>query len=226
MRAAHTTVHCAIVDDHVMLLELLAGVVSTIPGLCVSATGTDIGDAARLAALDSLDLLIVDRKLPSGDGMEVARTVKARHPGTKIIVIAGSTTDFVCPPDLIESVVSVIDKTHACEILLSEIDRAVGRPADSPAETPARDEIQSRLTPRELELFTVLGEGLSNKEIGKRFSISTRTVETHRKSISRKLGLSGAALVRLATIHLQSRPLDGMRKLASASASAEMGSGG
>ena len=64
-------------------------------------------------------------------------------------------------------------------------------------------EIRSRLTDREFELFTVLGEGLANKEIGKRFGISTRTVETHRKSISKKLGCSGAALARLAAIHHQ-----------------------
>lgn len=225
MPAADANVRCAIVDDHVMLLELLTGVVRSIPGLTVSATGSDVADAGRLAALERLDLLIVDRKLRTGDGMEVARAVKARHPGVKVIVIAGSTADFVCPPDLIESVVSVIDKTHACETLLHEIDRATGRSTDSPVDMLARGTIRSRLTLRELELFTVLGEGLSNKDIAKRFSISTRTVETHRKSIARKLGVSGAALVRLATIYAHSSPLDDLRKPAARSVSSEMGSG-
>jgi DNA-binding NarL/FixJ family response regulator len=225
MRATDAKFHCAIVDDHLMLLDLLVREVRSISGLSVVATATDVGDAMRVAAVDRLDLLIADRKLGSGDGMEVVRAVKARHPDVKVIVIAGSTADFVCPPDIIESVVAVIDKTHACETLLCEIDKALGRSADAHAEIPPRDSIRTRLTPREFELFTVLGEGLSNKEIGKRFSISTRTVETHRKAISRKLGMSGAALVRLATIHAHGGSLNHLREAAAERASAEMGSG-
>jgi DNA-binding CsgD family transcriptional regulator len=56
--------------------------------------------------------------------------------------------------------------------------------------------IRSRLTVREWEVFVALGEGLSNKQLAKTLGLSTRTVETHRKAIARKLGVSGAALVR------------------------------
>jgi len=191
-------VHCVIVDDHVMLLDLLAGVVRTVPGIVISATATDVTDAGRIAALEAVDLLIVDRRLASGDGMELVRSVLARHPRMKCIVITGSTIDFVCPPDLMDCVVSVIDKSHACDTLLAEINRIVGVTAP-PAAPP--DAVQSLLTPRELELFVALGDGLTNKEVGQRFGITTRTVETHRKAISRKLGQSGAALIRLATLH-------------------------
>jgi len=194
-------VHCVIVDDHVMLLDLLAGVVRTVPGIVISATATDVTDAGRIAALEAVDLLIVDRRLASGDGMELVRSVLARHPRMKCIVITGSTIDFVCPPDLMDCVVSVIDKSHACDTLLAEISKAVGGAENAAPIRLSAEQIKSRLTGREFELFTVLGEGLSNKEIGQRFGISTRTVETHRKSISRKLGSSGAALVRLAAIH-------------------------
>lgn len=198
-------VHCVIVDDHVMLLDLLAGVVRTVPGVVISATATDVTDAGRIAALDAVDLLIVDRRLASGDGMELVRSVLARHPHMKCIVITGSTIDFVCPPDLMDCVVSVIDKSHACDTLLAEINRIVGVPA--PAAAPP-DAVQSLLTPRELELFIALGDGLTNKEMGQRFGITTRTVETHRKAISRKLGQSGAALIRLATLHRHTAPRD------------------
>lgn len=198
MELTPPVVHCVIVDDHVMLLELLAGVVRTVPGLVISTTATDVTDAGRIAALDTVDLLIVDRRLASGDGMDLVRSVLARHPRLRCIVITGSTIDFVCPPDLMDCVVSVIDKAHACDTLLAEINRIVGVPA--PAAGGAAT-IESRLTPRELELFIALGDGLTNKEVGQRFGITTRTVETHRKAISRKLGQSGAALIRLATLH-------------------------
>lgn len=192
---------CVIVDDHVMLLDLLVGAVRGIPGLSVAATATDVTDAARIAALDRVDLLIVDRKLPSGDGMDLVRAVRARHPALKCIVIAGCVSDFVCPAELMGCVVSVIDKAHASDTLLAAVGSAVGTAAPYAGGPATPDDFRSRLTPREFELFTMLGEGLSNKELGQRFGISTRTVETHRKSISKKLGQSGAALVRLATLH-------------------------
>jgi len=196
---------CVIVDDHLMLLDLLVRAVGGMPGLSVAATATDVTDAGSLAALDHVDLLIVDLRLPSGDGMDLVRTVRARHPGLKCIVIAGCVKDFVCPLDLLACVVSIIDKAYASDTLFAAITKAVGRSGPDTDQPDSLEEISSRLTPRELEVFIILGEGLSNKELGKRFRISTRTVETHRKSISKKLGRSGAALVRLATLHRHSR---------------------
>lgn len=200
MPHAPNAIHCVIVDDHQMLLGLLVGAVSAVPGLAVTATATDVAEADRLASLHRVDLLIVDRQLKTGDGMDVVRRVHARHPEVKCIVIAGVTSDFVCPPDLIDVVVSVIDKTDACEALLAEIARVVELPADATDARLSGREVMSRLTVREWQLFMALGDGLSNKEIANRFGISTRTVETHRKSVARKLGVSGSALVRLAVI--------------------------
>ncbi len=201
MRTAATTIRCVIVDDHLMLLQLLAGVVRSVPGMVVAGTATSVTEAEAIAALERIDLMIVDPGLGSDNGIDVLRTVAARHPAVKCIVLSGAATDFVCPADVMPSVVAVVDKSHACDMLLGEIRKAVGLGADdTPAHLTAAD-IKARLTGREFELFNVLGEGLSNKEVGQRFGISTRTVETHRKAISRKLGCSGAALLRLATIH-------------------------
>lgn len=206
---------CAIVDDHVMLLELLTGVVRTVPGLEVVATGTDVGDADRIAAVNQLDLLIVDRILPSGDGMAVARSVLERHPRVKCIVVAGSTIDFVCPADLADCVVAVLDKTQACDTLLTEITKIVSPCPPDTSGTMSIEQVKSLLTPREFEVFRILGEGLANKEIGQRCGISTKTVETHRKSIARKLGRSGASLIHLATVLHHARFDRGLPRLSS-----------
>lgn len=201
MTSVPQAIQCVIVDDHLLLLQLLAGFVRAVPSLVVAGTATSAADAEAVAALDRIDLILVDPKLGSGDGMDLLRTVVARHPAVKCIVVSGAAADFVCPPDLMPYVVSVVDKSRACDTLLAEITAAVGLAAHPVAGPSSEDRIRSRLTAREFELFTALGEGLSNKEIGKRFGISTRTVETHRKAISRKLGQSGAALMRLAVIH-------------------------
>ena len=213
MKLARDSVRCVIVDDHEILLDLLTAAVEAIPGVTVAATGTDVADAERLAALEQVDLLVVDRKLKTGGGVEVVRQMLARHPGLKCILIAGATADFVCPADLLDVVVSVIDKAHASQTLLTEIARVGNLPERAACESLQAREIRARLTDRERQLFAAIGDGLSNKELAKLFGISSRTVETHRKAISKKLGLSGAALVRIAVLKrhanaISSRPVD------------------
>ncbi|WP_438983026.1 response regulator transcription factor, partial [Vulcanococcus sp.] len=56
------------------------------------------------------------------------------------------------------------------------------------------------LTPRQQEIYGLIGQGLSNKEIAKATELSIATVETHRKAIAQKLGMSGAELVRQASL--------------------------
>jgi DNA-binding NarL/FixJ family response regulator len=196
-------IDCVIVDDHALLLDLLVRAVNGIPGINVVATGTDVGDAERLATLPRVDLLIVDRHLKTGDGLEVVQRIRRNHIGLKCIMIAGSTADFVCPAELLDVVVSVVDKAQASEALLAEINRVVGLPEQKPVSAATAASIRERLTDREWQAFTLIGEGMSNKEIGKRLGISTRTVETHRKAIAKKLDVSGAALVRLAVLQRQ-----------------------
>lgn len=196
-------IDCVIVDDHALLLDLLVRAVNGIPGINVVATGTDVGDAERLATLPRVDLLIVDRHLKTGDGLEVVQRIRRNHIGLKCIMIAGSTADFVCPAELLDVVVSVVDKAQASEALLAEINRVVGLPEQKPVSAATAASIRERLTDREWQAFTLIGEGMSNKELGKRLGISTRTVETHRKAIAKKLDVSGAALVRLAVLQRQ-----------------------
>ena len=64
-----------------------------------------------------------------------------------------------------------------------------------------------QLAPRELRVFQALGLGLLNKEIGQSLGLSVNTVETYRKHISAKLSLSGAELIRAATLHRCTTPL-------------------
>lgn len=199
-RNSGDVIQCVIVDDHRLLLDLMTDAVGGIRGLNVIATATDVGEADRLAALHRIDLLIVDRQLKTGDGIDLVRTVAARHPGMKCIVVAGVTSDFVCPSDLLPVVVSVIDKTHACEMLLDEIARVATVPREPVERRLSAERTRALLTAREMDIFLALGQGLSNKELGSHFGISTRTVETHRKAIARKLGVSGSALVRLAVL--------------------------
>lgn len=193
-------IRCVVVEDHVMVLQMLCGVVRTLGGIDVVATGTSLRDTERLAATDVIDLVILDAVLADGDGFGVLRALVSAHPGLKCVLITSSGAARDCPSDVVDCIAAVVDKADSWEALLRAIERAVGDRLQAGLRVPTQDELRARLTSREYDVFEGLGRGLSNKEIATALAISVQTVETHRKAISKKLGCNGASLVRLATL--------------------------
>lgn len=193
-------IRCVVVEDHVMVLQMLCGVLRTMGGIDVVATGTSLGDATRLASNARIDLVLLDLSLGQEDGFSLLRALSESHPQLKCIVLSSLESLATCPIDLIDHVVEVVDKGQAWDALLAAIERAVGDRLQSGLRMPRRETLLARLTPREYDVFESLGRGLTNKEIAKDLGISVKTVETHRKAVSRKLGCNGASLIRLATL--------------------------
>ena len=182
------TLQCLIVEDQVMFLQLLRSMLEALPGLEVRAVATTQAEALVLCNGDQPpDLLILDLALPDGDGLVVAEALAETNPNAKVVVLSGQASSFVCPAALQPWIVGVVDKTAAFAQLQSVLDRCL----------PSAGE---PLTPRQREIFSLIGQGLSNKEIARSTSLSIATVETHRKAIAQKLGMSGAELVRHASL--------------------------
>ncbi|MEY3750132.1 MAG: hypothetical protein RLZZ186_551 [Cyanobacteriota bacterium] len=179
---------CLIVEDQVMFLQLLRSMLEALPGLEVRAVATTQAEALALCNGDQPpDLLILDLALPDGDGLVVAEALAETNPNAKVVVLSGQASSFVCPAALQPWIVGVVDKTAAFAQLQSVLERCL----------PSAGE---PLTPRQREIFSLIGQGLSNKEIARSTSLSIATVETHRKAIAQKLGMSGAELVRHASL--------------------------
>lgn len=179
---------CLIVEDQVMFLQLLRSMLEALPGLEVRAVATTQAEALALCGGDQPpDLLILDLALPDGDGLVVAEALATTNPNAKVVVLSGQASSFVCPAALQPWIVGVVDKTAAFAQLQSVLERCL----------PSAGE---PLTPRQREIFSLIGQGLSNKEIARSTSLSIATVETHRKAIAQKLGMSGAELVRHASL--------------------------
>ena len=199
-------IHCVVVDDHVMVLQMLCGLLRTLPAIEIVGTGTGLKDGDRLASLRRIDLLIVDENLGPDTGIELATRLRASHPQLKCMLLADGPNghaiepDSPDQPDATSQAIVVIDKADPCEALLEALERLVVSRPRRRAAIPGRDHLRSILTAREREVFDSLGDGLSNKELAQHLGISVQTVETHRKSISKKLGCNGASLVRLATL--------------------------
>jgi DNA-binding NarL/FixJ family response regulator len=192
---------CVIVDDQTMFLQFLAGMVRTIPRLELVGTFSRTEPARGYFGKHSADLLILDLALPDGQGLTVLKAAVEKNPKVKCIVLSGHASQFVCPADLRSHVRAVVDKTQAYGTLQKEIAEIVQPKAESsPSTNP-----EEKLTGREYEIFSLVGQGRMSKEIGEKLGIAVRTVETHRKAICRKLKMSGPELVRQASLHLQTR---------------------
>lgn len=179
---------CLIVEDQVMFLQLLRSMLEAVPGLSVVASATTQADAIAFCRSDDPpDLVILDLALPDGDGLAVAQALAEHHPNPQVVVLSGQASSFVCPAALQPLIAGVVDKTSAFHQLTSVLERCLPQSAEP-------------LTPRQQEIYGLIGQGLTNKEIAKTTNLSIATVETHRKAIAQKLGVSGSELVRQASL--------------------------
>lgn len=197
---------CVIVEDQVMFLDLLATIMALRGGIRIVAQARDVASGRAACEQHEPDVLILDLALPDGDGVEVARRFIEVNPRGRVVVVTGQASDFVCPPWLNGNLQALISKDDALDALRSELDDLTG--AGMGAATATTSPL-SELTPREREIFGLIGDGLSTRDIAARLGLSELTVQTHRKRLASKLRTSGDELVRRAVIHRATRLGDG-----------------
>lgn len=187
-----------IVEDERMFSEMLARSMIDIAGLDLLARAYTVEQGIEACEQHRPELLILDLALPDGNGLEVLRQLVATRPQATAIVLSAHADDFMAPLELQPHVAAVISKADAYGAVNDHVRRLVRAHVPSVEDEAALIE---RLTPRELEVFSLLGEGLTNQGIAKRLSRSATTVATHRKMIAVKLRCSGAALMAMAARH-------------------------
>jgi DNA-binding NarL/FixJ family response regulator len=197
-----------------MFLQLLVAMLRGHDRLDVVATALSVSEGRALCRQYRPDVLILDLALPDGRGLEVAQALQEVAPGARVIVLSGEAGSFVCPAPLRRMLHAVVDKSRAYATLLQEIDALCRehQAATPEQESPVAAEMAlspfRRLTQREEEIFALIGQGRSNREIAAQLHLSPRTVETHRKNIVAKLGVRGPELIRLAALQLSPRHSD------------------
>lgn len=186
-----------------MFGQMLAALLSSQFPVDIVATATTVVEACEAVDQCHPDLLILDLELADGDGLAVCNHILQLHPLVKVIVLSGSAKTFVPPVDISEALVAVIDKTRTFEVIGAAVNSLLQGEAFIQHSKPCWE----NLSPREHQVLNQLGLGRSTKEIAKALAVSVRTVETHRKNICAKVGLSGAQLVRIATLRRQQAAL-------------------
>ncbi|MEO0936843.1 MAG: response regulator transcription factor [Pseudomonadota bacterium] len=196
-----------IVDDHPMVAQGIQSILEDFDDLDVVGTlgtGQDVIDQ-----LDVLrpDVILMDLNMPRMGGLTATEIVLERRPQTRVLILSMHDS-----PEYISSALShgamgyVLKDVPTDEIKLA-IDAVMRgeRYLCTGAEgsiAPRAEAAQSALTGREQTILLQLAQGKSNKEVALALNISVRTVETHRKNIKRKLGISSTAgLTRYAMEH-------------------------
>lgn len=182
-----------IVDDHKMFAESLGRLLESRDGSDVRYASTVAG-AGPAATDHSPDVAIVDWNLPDGDGAAVTRSIHGARPGTRVLVLTGTTATNVVHLALDAGADGFLTKDRAADELFDAIDSVmrgeVSLTADALAEVlraRTAPSVDATLSERELQILVLLAAGSSNKEIADEVFLSVNTVRNHVQRICQKL---------------------------------------
>jgi len=183
-----------IVDDHEVVRRGIAEVIERADGMTVVAEAGSVGDGVRRAALVRPQVLLADLQLPDGTGIDLIKTVREGQPDVRAIVLTSFDDDDAVAAALDVGAAAYLLKTvRGAEI--TDVVRAVaaGRTLlDDRTVTRRRaghEDPTENLTPSELRVLDLIGEGLSNREIAERLGVAEKTVKNHITSLLAKMGL-------------------------------------
>lgn len=207
-RLTSTTAQILIVDDHPLVRRGLAELIASEPDLEVWGQAASGEEALQLLARNQPDLMVVDISLKGINGLELIKRVRLQFPEILVLVSSMHDESLFGERALLAGASGYINKEEATDRVLDAIRQILdGRIYMS--QTMVRHVLQPtgeertpsllHLSDRELEVFTLIGQGVTTRQIAERLKISTKTVETHRENIKAKLSLkTGMELTRRA----------------------------
>lgn len=183
-----------IVDDHEIVRRGIAEVIDREEDLEVVAEAGTVEDALRRATLVKPDVILVDLQLPDGTGVDIMRSLSASDPQIRSVVLTSFDDDNALSESVAAGALAFILKSvRSGEI--TDVVRAVaaGRVLlDERTVTRRRgeaDDPTANLTPTERKVIDLIGDGMSNREIGESLGIAEKTVKNHITSLLAKMGL-------------------------------------
>ncbi len=185
-----------IVDDHPVVREGLAGMLSGQEDFDVLAQASDGAEAMTLHEKLSPDVTLMDLRMPGTDGVTAIQAIREKRPSANILVL----TTYDSDADIVRAIEAgatgyLLKDTPREELFRAIRSAARGESVLAPAVaarlmTRMRAPAEENLSAREIEVLQLVAKGNSNREIGKALHISTATVKTHLIHIFDKLGVA------------------------------------
>ncbi len=200
-------IRIAIVDDHPMVAEGIQSILESYDDVEVIATLSDGQQIIDRAEALNPDVILLDLNMPGIGGLSTTEILLERRPGTRILILSMHDSPEYISSALSHGAMGYVLKDVPTDEIKIAIDtvmqgqRYLCTGAQGSLE-PYDKSDREQLTNREQTILLQLAQGQSNREVAEVLDISVRTVETHRKNIKRKLGISSTAgLTRYALEH-------------------------
>jgi len=191
MSASGNPIRILTVDDHSLLRDGIAALVSTQPDMQVVAEASTGGEAIELFRKLRPDVTLMDVQMPEIDGIEALIAIRNEFPDARVIVLTTYKGDVQATRALKAGAQAYLLKSLLRQELLTTIRDVHGgrkRIGQEVAEQLADHLGEDALTPREVDVLRLVADGNSNKLIASRLTVSEDTVKGHVKNILSKLG--------------------------------------
>ena len=192
--------HILIADDHGIVRSGICMLIDRQQGMHVVAEAEDGIQAVELAQATRPDVAILDVSMPRMTGLQAAREIRSRLPGTSVLLLsmhdderyvfdavdvgaAGYVLKRSADTDLIDAIQAV---ARGEQFVSPDTERSVIKEwLDGSRE----ERLEDPLTPRELDVVKLIAEAHTNKQIAEALHVSEKTVESHRANVLSKLGM-------------------------------------
>ena len=215
MEAAPRVVRVFLVDDHEVVRRGVAEVLEDDPGITVAGEAGSVAEAlARVPAVRP-DILVVDMRLPDGDGATLFRDLMVRMPELRCLVLTSYSEQDALDAAVRAGAAGFLLKQVRGPALVSAVRRVAGggtlwddvAPSVVRSGPPlgARPDRTSSLTEQERTVLQLIGEGLTNRQIGVRMGLAEKTVKNYTSHLLAKLGLERRTQAAILATELRDR---------------------
>jgi two-component system, NarL family, response regulator DevR len=204
-----------LVDDHEVVRRGVAEVLEDEPGITVAGEAGSVAEAlARVPAVRP-DVVVIDMRLPDGDGADLCRGLRDRVPGLRCLVLTSfseqeafdaavraGASGFLLKQVRGPALVTAVRTVAAGGTLFDEVAPAASRPSGTG--TAGGDRLAT-LTEQERTVLRLIGEGLTNRQIGARMGLAEKTVKNYTSHLLAKLGLERRTQAAILATELRDR---------------------